>query len=944
MVTRMLIDAAHPEETRVAVVKGNRLEEFDFETSTKKTLKGNIYLAKVTRVEPSLQAAFVDYGGNRHGFLPFGEIHPDYYQIPVADRRALLASEAAEELRAAEAEDASDDAGETASTPVEDRAPPERESGNDQRGDYESGNGEGADDQPAPGNETEMAGSAGADDAPHGDDRGHSDHAHSDEAQTAAAEGEARAPAENESQGNGKPAGDIESLGGDALDEVQRPRRVHVRQYRIQEVIKRRQILLVQVVKEERGTKGAALTTYMSLAGRYCVLMPNTARGGGISRKIVSITDRKRLKSIATDLEVPEGMGVIVRTAGMERSKAEIKRDFEFLLRSWDIIREQTLKSSAPCLIYEDANLIKRAIRDLYTKDIDEVLVEGDDGYRAAKDFMRMLMPSHAKRVQPHGERVPIFQRFQIEHQLDSMYSPVVPLRSGGSVVLGQTEALVAIDVNSGKSTREHNIEETAYKTNLEAAEEIARQLRLRDLAGLVVIDFIDMEVQRNIRGVERRLKECLKADRARIQIGHISPFGLLEMSRQRLRPSLIEASTQLCERCNGRGYVRSTESTALHVLRGIEDEGLRGRNAEITVNVAGIVAIYVLNHKRDAIVDIERRYDMRVLVAADDSLVPPDFRIDRVRGRDTPARIELAPIPTVPMIDTSEPDVEEDADAGEPTETIENTVEEVASPGEDMDAAPLAAGAAETIGDAGRGKRRRRGGRRRRRDGSPAVERPPRAPRPMPDVAAQPPEHTEMAEPAGNGDAEAGSSPDAEAGPGISGGDEAERKRRRRGRRGGRRRRRREDGSPIPAQGTTDAQPQANETETRSDSYEESQPQGHAPSVSPADIAAELWPHFDPGGPGDNAAENVPARAEKNAERHGERGEPENRVESRPESLRQAETPAHASAARPVPATPEPPAAMPPPTSPEPANEAPVVESETASPSPQKTGWWRRR
>jgi ribonuclease E len=931
MVTRMLIDAAHPEETRVAVVKGNRLEEFDFETSTKKTLKGNIYLAKVTRVEPSLQAAFVDYGGNRHGFLPFGEIHPDYYQIPVADRRALLASEAAEELRAAEAEDA----GEKSQTPMERPERPGDQGHGENVESQSSGEGQGEND-------------AEGDGAPATDENGDHNHPNSagesaeEQARSADGEGEAQAQSENQSEkesqdnnGNGaQQDSDVESLGGDALDEVQRPRRVHVRQYRIQEVIKRRQILLIQVVKEERGTKGAALTTYMSLAGRYCVLMPNTARGGGISRKIVSAIDRKRLKSIATDLEVPEGMGVIVRTAGMERSKAEIKRDFEFLLRSWDIIRESTLKSTAPCLIYEDANLIKRAIRDLYTKDIDEVLVEGDDGYRAAKDFMRMLMPSHAKRVQPHRDRVPIFQRFQIEHQLDSMYSPVVPLKSGGSVVLGQTEALVAIDVNSGKSTREHNIEETAYKTNLEAAEEIARQLRLRDLAGLVVIDFIDMEVQRNVRSVERRLKECLKADRARIQIGRISPFGLLEMSRQRLRPSLIEASTQLCERCHGRGYVRSTESTALHVLRGIEDEGLRGRNAEITVNVAGIVAIYLLNHKRAAIADIERRYDMRVLIAGDDTLVPPDFRIDRVRGRDTPARIEpLAVIPAAAFIEPESDDAEIEAEV---EEEAAETEDEPVHRHEDVEAQPVGAGAADNGGEGGRGKRRRRGGRRRRRDGAPGgppqgnqQPRPHRPPahQPQIDVAA-----VGAGEPDGNVDEGSRPAEEAVAGePGTAASAEAERKRRRRGRRGGRRRRRRDDGTMAPGATPGEVQPQSQEPQVRHDSYEERPAQHSAPAVTPADIGAELWPHFDPE---PEMREPSPSRAEKDQiarmDTHESRHEEPRREEPRPYEPPPA--PVHVESPRTEQREPEPP--MPP---------APPPEAE-AEPAPRKTGWWRRR
>ncbi len=535
MARRMLIDASHPEEIRVAVVNGKRLEDFDYETSRKKQLKGNVYLAKIVRVEPSLQAAFVDYGGNRHGFLAFSEIHPDYYQIPVADREQLLAEEAA------------------------------------------------------------------ADDA--------------------------------EDSDNGGP---VETVGGDEVEEVERKRIKHYRHYKIQEVIKRRQIMLVQVVKEERGNKGAALTTYLSLAGRYCVLMPNTGRGGGISRKIANVKDRRRLKKILDEFKIPPGMAVIVRTAGAERTKAEIKRDYEYLVRLWDEIRTRTMESIAPTLVHEEANLIKRSIRDLYDKDIDDVLVDGEEGYRVAKDFMKAMVPSHAKRVQRYEDPViPLFFRYQVEVQIDAIYNPVVQLRSGGYLVIHSTEALVAIDVNSGRATRERHIEETALKTNQEAAEEVARQLRLRDLAGLIVIDFIDMEENRNNSAVERRLKEALRNDRARIQIGHISAFGLLEMSRQRLRPSLLETSSELCPSCGGTGHIRSTESTALHVMRGIEEEGLRRRAAEIDVFVPSSVALYILNHKRDIIASIEKRCGLTVVIAADDGLIPPEFRIERVRSRE---------------------------------------------------------------------------------------------------------------------------------------------------------------------------------------------------------------------------------------------------------------------------------------------------------------------
>ena len=536
MTKRMLVDAAHPEETRVAVISGNRLEDFDFETATRARLKGNIYLAKVTRVEPSLQAAFVDYGGNRHGFLAFSEIHPDYYRIPVEDRQALLAEYAAH------------------------------------------------------------------------------DHHHE----------------EDDTEEN-----PIETLGGEdgGEEDAERRRRRSSRRYKIQEVIKRRQILLVQVVKEERGNKGAALTTYLSLAGRYCVLMPNTTRGGGISRKISDAKDRQRLKDILVNLNIPENIGIIVRTAGAGRTKIELKRDYEYLLRLWNDIREKTLASIAPSLIHAEGSLLNRSLRDIYTKDIEEILVEGEDGFKRCRDIMKELMPSHAKRVKQYKEEnIPLFQRFEAETQIDAIYSPRVQLRSGGSIVINQTEALVAIDVNSGRSTRERNIEETALKTNLEAAEEVARQLRLRDLAGLIVIDFIDMEESRHQHQVERRLKEAIKLDRARIQVGRISHFGLLELSRQRLRPSVAEASTEVCPHCGGSGMLRSTESTALHVLRAIEDEGTKKRSAEISLVVPTAVTFYLLNQKRAALLDIEKRYGFTVNITADHNLIPPAFRLTQIR------------------------------------------------------------------------------------------------------------------------------------------------------------------------------------------------------------------------------------------------------------------------------------------------------------------------
>jgi ribonuclease E len=662
MATRMLIDAAHPEETRVVVVRGTRLEEFDFESATKQQLKGNIYLAKVTRVEPSLQAAFVDYGGNRHGFLPFNEIHPDYYQIPIADRQALLeqeawegAAEVAEDEAAAEAVENAD-ANNGDETADEEPEEIQAEDGTEEAEASEDAAGETAEDTGQADAETT------ADAVENGDD--------DQDPEEAAAEVAAEAGAEPDTadEVGDKVRKSVEALGGDELDEVARPRRRAQRRYKIQEVIKRRQIILVQVVKEERGNKGAALTTYLSLAGRYCVLMPNTARGGGVSRKITSQSDRKKLKSIIDGLSVPEGMGLIVRTAGQARSKAEIKRDYEYLLRLWDSVRALTLESTAPSLTYEEANLIKRSIRDLYTKEIDEVLVEGDEGYKAAKNFMKMLMPSHAKRVQPYIDRIPLFHRYKVEQQFDSMHSPTVQLKSGGYIVISPTEALVAIDVNSGRSTKERNIEETAYRTNLEAAEEVARQLRLRDLAGLVVIDFIDMDEGRNARNVERRIKEKLKSDRARIQVGRISPFGLLEMSRQRLRPSLQEASTEICNHCEGTGVVRSIESSALHLLRAIEEEGIRGRAAEIIVHAATQVAIYLLNQKRSSVLALEERFNMLISVAADEGLVPPDFRLERLRSRSE-EEMEAVAVDVVSEVIVDDEDTETDSRSDEDSE-----------------------------------------------------------------------------------------------------------------------------------------------------------------------------------------------------------------------------------------------------------------------------------
>ena len=807
MAKRMLIDATHPEETRVVVLSGNRLEEFDFESSTKQQVKGNIYLAKVTRVEPSLQAAFVEYGGNRHGFLAFSEIHPDYFRIPVGDRTAgggeltridndtpEVIGEASDEsavpletalpepvviTRVTQDRDDEPTDIDPLSEPsfvTKDRSEIDLIEQAAERGDAPPTGLPWTETPPSPfdvgavddrGLGTEDAPSAAA----AAIDEGIAAPAHtqlagaeiSPAAEDASPGLEETGPASEARDRNDGELGEaevIETLGGDEFEEAERQRSRAPRHYKIQEVIKRRQIMLVQVTKEERGNKGAALTTYLSLAGRYCVLMPNTARGGGVSRKITSISDRRRLKDILEDLEIPEGMGVIVRTAGAERSKAEIKRDYEYLLRLWNEIRELTLKSTAPALIYEEGNLIKRSIRDLYTRDIDEVLVEGEEGYRTAKAFMKMLMPSHAKRVQPYRDpQIGLLHRFQVESQIDAIHSPIVQLRSGGYVVINQTEALVAIDVNSGRSTRERNIEETAVRTNLEAAEEIARQLRLRDLAGLIVIDFIDMEEHRNQGAVERRLKDALKNDRARIQVGRISPFGLLEMSRQRLRPSLVEASTQPCPHCGGSGFIRSTELTALYVLRSIEEEGMRRRSAEVCLYVPTTVALYILNHKRDFLAQFEARYGIHVLMAQDDSLIPPAFRLERLRAygpSEAPAAIP-APLTQAPEVDEEEPDDE-----------AENVV--------DSDAIRHIA---ETDEERGRRRRRRR---RRRHEGEPDGR-----------IAAPAARALEAGEhEAGDGVAAAGH----EAGEEHNGEEDGdgERQRRRRGRRGGRRRVRRED------------------------------------------------------------------------------------------------------------------------------------------------------
>ena len=712
MAKKMLIDATHAEETRVVVVDGNKVEEFDFESQNKRQIAGNIYLAKVTRVEPSLQAAFVDYGGNRHGFLAFSEIHPDYYQIPVADREALMAEEKAyAEAMAAEAEQeaqkpkrtrkrrakpaaqhsadpietrdvtavdgvvdgmetidlSADEEGQAAAPLLEDdlsEAAPEAEEANDTA-------------EVAPESEPASAGSEEV------------------------VEPEAALDtAEDHDQEDEDQADDgIESVAQEDDSEDVRPvRKPRPRRYKIQEVIKVRQIMLIQVVKEERGNKGAALTTYLSLAGRYCVLMPNTARGGGISRKITNAADRKKLKEIATTIVVPEGAGLIVRTAGAKRTKTEIKRDYEYLQRMWEQIRELTLKSSAPAAIYEEGDLIKRSIRDLYNRDIDEVLVEGAAGYRNAKDTMKMIMPSHAKNVKHYMDSMPLFARFQVETFMDGMFNPTVQLKSGGYLVIGITEALVAIDVNSGRATKEGSIEQTALNTNLEAAEEVARQLRLRDLAGLIVIDFIDMDERRNNIAVEKRMKDKLQSDRARIQVGRISGFGLMEMSRQRLRPGMLEASTQPCAHCHGTGLIRSQDSLGLTILRELEEEGGRARSKEVLIKAPISIANFLINQKREHISQIEQRHGMAVRIEADPFLISPDYTIEKFK---TATRIVPANSTTVSSVDFA-------------------LMEEIDEQGQEDDQADVIE-AVETPEDGDAPKKRRRR-RRRRRGGSDAL------------------------------------------------------------------------------------------------------------------------------------------------------------------------------------------------------------------------------
>jgi len=846
MTRRMLIDGNHPEEIRVVILSGNRLEDYDIETSTKTQLKGNIYLAKVTRVEPSLQAAFVDYGGNRHGFLAFSEIHPDYYQIPIEDREALKRdlSQLADNAQAAQAHvDEMDEdvgAGPAVRPPSDDST---REEGIaaaatiDRVTDDQPAESEGADAEYAEREGAASTEAAGSTERPATDMLDASD----------AEPGEAtdREPAGAEATGEMAPSAPTPA-GAENGGRRRRP----PRRYRIQEVIKRRQILLVQVVKEERGNKGAALTTYLSLAGRYCVLMPNAARVGGVSRKITSTADRRRLRDLLNSLEVPDGMGVIMRTAGMERTKAEIKRDLDYLLRLWEDVRELTLTSTAPALVYEEGDLIKRAIRDLYARDIEEVLVEGNDAYQTAKKFMRLMMPSHAKRVKQYRDpMIPLFHRYQVETQLEAMHSPVVQLKSGGYIVINPTEALVAIDVNSGRATRERNIEETAVKTNLEAASEIARQLRLRDLAGLIVIDFIDMEEGRNQRAVEKRIKESVKNDRARIQLGRISTFGLFELSRQRLRPSLIETSTQACPHCSGTGHVRSTESTAIRILRALEEEGIRRRTAEVTIAVATPVALYILNQKRNWLADIERRYTFAVKVIGDDSLVPPEMRLERTRARTEAEVAELPPIQPAAEA-TSIVEEEEEAEPEFEGEEAEEMAGSEALSAEEEEAGPGGPGQREggtreggpREGAPREGGRRRRRRRRRREGGSEGRE-------PMPQPFAEPVRETVEAEGAGHEEQQEEEHVQGPVGETDAEREERHGRRRRRGRRGGRRRRggREEGGIEAPSSAWPTPAPES----------------GAEAAASAGEIQASFWPAPPPEAeavPEPRATEPMPA------------------------------------------------------------------------------------
>ncbi|MES2198490.1 MAG: Rne/Rng family ribonuclease [Pseudomonadota bacterium] len=1034
MPNKMLIDATHPEETRVVVIRGNRVEEFDFETAQRKQLRGNIYLAKVTRVEPSLQAAFIEYGGNRHGFLAFSEIHPDYYQIPVADRQALIEAderahrEAEEETenrsagrgrrprhrnqrRRSSGERVQSEVVENASPDLMQVAPPQEgqehqehqehpeglhaEAGHSHEHDAERTPADAAhhdhdhdghghdhhaheehahDPQPQDhhahdehdhaqekGTEThasetlaavtlpdtaavEAAAAEAHDDTSH-DALTHAEEnaAHAEDAARAAQAGDEHAALPHDEHA-AQPQGDehhddeeeedddaeeevVESVGGDdVMEEVPerafRPRR----QYKIQEVIKRRQVMLVQVVKEERGNKGAALTTYLSLAGRYAVLMPNTARGGGISRKITSAQDRSRLKDVVQDLDVPEGMGIILRTAGASRTKPEIKRDFEYLIRMWETVRDMTLKSQAPTLVYEEGSLIKRSLRDLYNKEIDEIQVAGEAGYQEARDFMKMLMPTNVRAVKQYRDGQPLFSRMGVESQLDAMFSPTVQLRSGGYIVINQTEALVSIDVNSGRSTREHHIEDTALKTNLEASEEVARQLRLRDLAGLIVIDFIDMDEKRNNRSVERKLSDCLRQDRARIQVGRISHFGLLEMSRQRIRASVLESSTEPCPQCGGSGHVRSVSSVALQLLRGLEEILMKGATHNLVVRTRTDVALYVLNHKRGHLRDLENSFKVTLAVIADATVsAQQSFIIDRGEQVHT---LEAAKALLAAQVAAFPPQIEEAYDEEEPFDIeVESEVETEETEGLTEEAAAGEEAGGETDAEGHKRKRRRR---RRGRPGEPREGGPARdstdAPRMAPDQIAI----------AGPADEAEGDEDESEEQPGVvraDQGPDGERRPRRRGRRGGRRRRGGPEesgliGSIADELGPTSA-PEVSEAVADFDGYSieraapAMQPEPPAPVPEPQTIAPAAQPQPEP----------VRASSETESAQEAERAAARRRSTVREKvsflAAAQPEAPAPVTHS-----PPEPPA-------PAPVQSAAETTTDT---QPRKAGWWSRR
>ncbi|ACF01237.1 ribonuclease, Rne/Rng family [Rhodopseudomonas palustris TIE-1] len=1048
MANKMLIDATHPEETRVVVVRGNRVEEFDFETAQRKQLRGNIYLAKVTRVEPSLQAAFIEYGGNRHGFLAFSEIHPDYYQIPVADRQALIEAderahreaeeeneqrssrrrsrhrshrrrnngervqseivEAATDVAAEQPHEAADhheahEAGAHAEAERLMHELPEGETAEQHDAEYaadhehthvEAAPSEpqvsaaaepvtieqpAAAEAPAPVEAPQAAASHDETDA-HDDDHGedsanyaedapfpidehheaedeheaHDDHVEGEHEVETDSDSDTEAEAEDDEEEDDEEEAEedvVESVGGDdVLEEVPerafRPRR----QYKIQEVIKRRQVMLVQVVKEERGNKGAALTTYLSLAGRYAVLMPNTARGGGISRKITSAQDRSRLKEVVQDLDVPEGMGVILRTAGASRTKPEIKRDFEYLIRMWETVRDVTLNSQAPKLVYEEGSLIKRSLRDLYNKEIDEVLVAGEAGYREARDFMHMLMPSQVRAVKLYRDGQPLFSRMGVESQLDAMFSPTVQLRSGGYIVINQTEALVSIDVNSGRSTREHHIEDTALKTNMEAAEEVARQLRLRDLAGLIVIDFIDMDEKRNNRAVERKLSDCLRQDRARIQVGRISHFGLLEMSRQRIRASVLESSTEPCPHCGGSGHVRSVSSVALQLLRGLEEVLMKGATHNLIVRTRTDVALYVLNHKRGHLRDLETGFRVSLSVLADPTVSgQQSFVIDRgeqVHTLETAKALLAAQIAASPApLDEPEDDDGYDFEAEIETDETVGLAEDQGSE----------AGESESEGR----KRRRR--RRRRRSGEPREAAEAGA---VGEDGEQPfvSEGVEQVGEADEGDEAGEDDSDAEAR--ADQGENGERRPRRRGRRGGRRRRGNAEAGENEAGVVGSISDELSPTDEAEAADAVADFDGGSPSVQPSfEPAAEAEQPHDapphdivPSEPQHTAATAAPDTSDPSAEDDSAAKKAARRRSTVREkvsfgaSAAASETTAEAAAE----VQPEPTAQAEQPATAAPAVEAPAAEAapqaaaqpaeEPSSAAPRRVGWWSRR